>query len=137
LCNKQSGLLGVSGVSNDYRTLRQHAQQGHMRSRLAIDMFCYRIKKYVGAYSAVLGNVDAIVFTGGIGENADDARAQVCAGLEPLGIELDVERNRDPESSQGVISRQGSRVQLLVIPTDEEGVIAGDTYSIVSQRDPL
>jgi acetate kinase len=135
MCNKQSGLLGVSGVSNDYRTLRQQAQQGHARSRLAIDMFCYRIKKYVGAYSAVLGRVDAIVFTGGIGENADDVRAQVCGGLEPLGIELDVERNRNPGSSQGVISRHGSRVRLLVVPTDEEGVIAGDTFSLVSQRD--
>ncbi len=80
LCNKQSGLLGISGISNDYRTLRQHAEQGHARSRLAIDMFCYRIKKYLGAYSAILGSVDAIVFTGGIGEHAVDVRSQVCDG---------------------------------------------------------
>ena len=133
LCNKQSGLLGISGISNDFRTLRQHAEQGHARSRLAIDMFCYRIKKYLGAYFAVLGRVDAIVFTGGIGEHAADVRAQVCSGLENLGIELDRQRNQASQQNQGIVSRDDSRVTVMVIPTDEEGVIAKDTYRLVYQ----
>ncbi len=135
LCNKQSGLLGVSGVSNDYRTLRRHADEGHQQAQLAIDMFCYRIKKYLGAYTAVLGRVDAVVFTGGIGENAADARMQVCEGLAALGIELDAQRNHDLAGVEGAISAEGSRVQVLVIPTDEEGVIAEDTYDIVAGRE--
>ena len=132
MCNKQSGLLGISGLSNDYRTLRRQADQGNERARLAIDMFCYRIKKYIGAYTAVLNRVDAIVFTGGIGENATDVRLQVCDGLGGLGIEFDERRNQDLASDGGVISQDSSRVQVLVIPTDEEGMIAEDTYNIVS-----
>ena len=132
LCNKQSGLIGISGQSNDMRTLYESASQDDARSQLAIDMFCYRIKKYVGAYLAVLGRVDAVVFTGGIGENAVDVRAKVCQGLDPLGIAIDPERNRQSVGKEAAITTPASRIAALVIPTDEEGEIAAETYQIVS-----
>ena len=135
LFNKQSGLLGVSGSSNDMRTLATEAADGNARAELAIDMFCYRLKKYIGAYYAALGRLDALVFTGGIGENAASIRAQTCAGLEPLGIALDPERNQQTVRQEGRISTAESRVQVLVIPTDEEGVIADETYRFVA--DPV
>jgi acetate kinase len=137
LCNKKSGLLGLSGISNDMRTLSEQARAGCEMAQLAIDVFCYRIRKYIGAYLAVLGRVDAISFTGGIGEHAPDVRASVCADLEPLGIELDPERNSRADHGEGTISAAHSRVQLLVVPTDEEGVIAADTYAIVHDRADL
>ncbi len=133
LCNKESGLLGVSGLSNDMRTLSQAAEQGNAQAELAIDIFCYRVRKYIGAYLAVLGRVDAVSFTGGIGERAVGVRAKVCSDLEPLGIELDYERNQQAVGGEATISQPQSRVRLLVVPTDEEGVIAADTYHIVEQ----
>jgi acetate kinase len=133
LCNKESGLLGVSGLSNDMRTLTQAAEAGHEQAQLAIDIFCYRVRKYIGAYLAVLGRVDAISFTGGIGERAVDVRARICSDLEPLGIVLDIEKNRCAVGGEATISPPHSRVRLLVVPTDEEGVIAADTYDIVEQ----
>ncbi len=133
LCNKQSGLLGLSGLSNDMRTLSQEAEQGSEMAAVAIDVFCYRVKKYIGAYMAVLGQVDAISFTGGIGEHALDVRAQVCSNLEALGINIDLEQNSRSRGGEGVISAPDSRVQLLVVPTDEEGVIATDTFELVNQ----
>ena len=131
LCNKQSGLIGISGQSNDMRTLYESASQDDARSQLAIDMFCYRIKKYVGAYLAVLGRVDAVVFTGGIGENAVDVRAKVCQGLDQLGITIDPERNHACVGKEAAITTPASRVAALVIPTDEEGEIATETYQIL------
>ncbi len=133
LCNKESGLLGVSGLSNDMRTLGDAAQAGNPMAELAIDIFCYRVRKYVGAYMAVLGQVDAITFTGGIGQHAPGVRAQVCSDLEPLGITLDWQRNLETTKGEGRISRPESRVQVLVIPTDEEGVIAADTFTLVEE----
>ncbi|MHB0960640.1 MAG: acetate/propionate family kinase [Pirellulaceae bacterium] len=133
LCNKQSGLLGVSGISNDMRTLTEAAAGGHEQAQLAIDIFCYRVRKYIGAYLAVLGRVDAVSFTGGIGERAVEVRARICRDLEPLGIVLDTEKNRCALGGEATISQPQSRVRLLVVPTDEEGVIAGDTYDIVDQ----
>jgi acetate kinase len=130
LCNKQSGLLGISGESNDMRSLSQLAKEGHTQARLAIDIFCYRVKKYIGAYMAALGTLHAIVFTGGIGENAPDIRAGCCCDLQPLGITLDTDRNQETIGQEGFIQSDESRVQVLVIPTDEEGVIAGDTYAL-------
>jgi acetate kinase len=131
LCNKQSGLLGVSGESNDMRTLVERAAAGNRRAQLAIDVFSYRIKKYIGMYAAVLGRVDAVVFTGGIGENAADVRQATCEGLEPLGMALDPDLNRRTVGRrEGVISTPQSRTKLLVIPTDEEAAIAADTYQI-------
>ena len=131
MCNKQSGLLGISGLSNDVRTLQQEAASGNQRARLALDMFCYRVKKYIGSYLAALGHVHAVVFTGGIGENAADVRAQICHGLDRLGIQLDDVANRDARSDERTVSLAESPIQVLVIPTDEEAVIAGDTYDLV------
>ena len=130
LCNKQSGLLGVSGVSNDMRTLTDAAAGGNSRAQLAIDIFCYRVRKYIGAYMAVLGRVDAISFTGGIGERARGVRAAICSNLEPLGIVLDRQRNDSAAGGEATISHADSRVRLLVVPTDEEVVIATDTYDL-------
>jgi acetate kinase len=133
LCNKESGLLGISGVSNDMRTLSEAAAGGHVRAALAIDVFCYRVRKYIGAYLAVLGHVDAISFTGGIGERAAGVRARICQDLEPVGIQLDAARNAQASGGEATISHPESRVRVLVVPTDEEGVIAADTYDIVEQ----
>jgi len=131
MCNKQSGLLGISGESNDMRTLVEKAETGDKMAQLAIDIFCYRIKKYIGTYSAVLGRVDAIVFTGGIGENAAHVRAESCKELENLGIIIDPEANaRIVGRLEGEITTPESKVKVLVIPTNEEGAIAGDTYEI-------
>ena len=136
LCNKQSGLIGISGESNDMRTLFALADEGHERARLAIEIFGYRIKKYIGAYMAVLGRTDAVVFTGGIGENAARVRADACQGLEPLGVAVDEEVNGQVIGRrEGSISPPDSPVQVLVVPTDEEAAIAADTYQIVSQMD--
>lgn len=132
LCNKKSGVLGLSGCSNDMRTLIDEASAGNRRARLALDVFCYRVKKYIGAYLAVLGRIDALVFTGGIGENAAAIRQQICAGLEPLGIELDNRQNEAVVGREGRINVAGRRVSILVIPTDEEGAIAADTYRLVT-----
>jgi acetate kinase len=133
LCNKKSGVLGVSGASNDMRTLIEQASAGNERAALAIDMFCYRVKKYIGAYYAVLGRLDAIVFTGGIGENATVVREKVCSGMEPLGIQVDHIRNEAGSTEERRIEA-GGRVAILVIPTDEEGVIAEDTYQLATSR---
>jgi acetate kinase len=133
MCNKQSGLLGVSGVSNDMRTLAKAADLGNTQAKLAIDIFCYRVRKYIGAYMAVLGRVDAISFAGGIGEHAPEIREGICSDLESLGVSLDFARNRDTVGGEAIISDAASRVQVLVVPTDEEGVIASDTYDIVER----
>jgi acetate kinase len=130
LCNKQSGLLGVSETSNDMRTLAQQSAKGNDQAQLAIDIFCYRVKKYLGAYTAVLGRLDAVVFTGGIGENSPAIRAACCDQLGQLGIEVDSSRNENIIGTEGEIQTASSRVQVLVIPTDEEGVIAADTFEL-------
>ncbi len=130
LCNKKSGLLGVSGLSNDMRNLSKLAERGNTRAKLAIDIFCYRVRKYIGAYTAVLGRVDAVVFTGGIGENAVDVRQQILSGLEQIGIEIDLNKNRSTVAKEGQISMQDSKVKVLVIPTNEEAAIANDTFQL-------
>jgi acetate kinase len=119
--NKQSGLMGVSGLTNDMRALRESIAQGNAAARLAVDEFVYVLRKYIGSYFAVLGGLDMLVFTGGIGENDASTRAEVCAGLEPLGIVIDTERN----SSRGeaTISSSGSRVTVRVIPPAEDLMI--------------
>ena len=132
MCNKQSGLLGISGISNDMRNLNELVAEGNERAKLAVDIFGYRIKKYIGTYTAVLGKLDAIVFTGGIGENNADLRATVCDRQTQIGIEIDAARN-DAKSSEGrLISTDASRVKVYVIPTDEEASIAGDTYELAN-----
>ncbi|GAF86286.1 unnamed protein product, partial [marine sediment metagenome] len=130
LCNKKSGLLGVSGISNDMRNLSKIAEKGSSRAKLAIDIFCYRIRKYIGAYAAVLGTVEAVVFTGGIGENAVGVRDRICSGLDQIGIELDQDKNKSTLRKEGEISTDNSRVRIFVIPTNEEAAIANDTYEL-------
>ena len=134
LLNRQSGLLGVSGVSNDMREVTRAAADGNARADLAIRIFCYRLKKYVGAYTAVLGRVDALVFTGGIGENAAHVRRRTCEGLEPLGYVLDGTRNDSEDTGPRDVAAPGSRVRILVIPTDEEAMIARDTARVAAAR---
>jgi acetate kinase len=134
LLNKQSGLLGVSGLTADMRELQaEAAESGDRRARLAIDMFCYRVRKYIGAYLAAINGADAIVFAGGIGENSADVRAAICGGLEWLGIHVDGARNSAMTGgAEGRIDGESSRVQLWVIPTDEELLIARDTWRMVT-----
>jgi len=133
MCNKKSGLLGISGESNDMRTLGESAGGGNRRAQLAVDIFCYRIRKYIGMYTAVLGTLDAVVFTGGIGENAVDVRKEICSGLDQIGIEFDEESNNATCQKEGLISTQNSRVKVFVIPTDEEAAIAKDTYQLAAK----
>lgn len=133
MLNRQSGLLGMSGLSNDMRELLEAAGDGNSRAELAIGTFCYRVRKYVGAYMAVLGEVHGVVFTGGIGENGDGVRARACRGLEPLGVCLDEERNRTVHGSDAVVSTDESRTKILVVHTDEALKIAQDTYEVCRQ----
>jgi acetate kinase len=131
LLNKFCGLYGISGESNDMRELMAASAKGDEQAKLAIDVFCYRVKKYIGAYSAVLGHVDGLIFTGGIGENSPEVRALSCEGLNELGIEIDAERNQAVVAKEGEISTPASRVRVLVIPTNEELLIARDTFRAV------
>jgi acetate kinase len=128
LLNKQSGLLGISGLTHDMRVLQDEAHKhGDRRAKLAIDIFCYRLRKYIGAFLAAMGGADAIVFTGGIGENSAAVRANVCEGLGWAGLTLDPEKNQQTIGVEGRISREDSRLAAYVIPTDEELLIARDT----------
>ena len=131
LLNKKSGVLGISGISPDMREIEKAAAEGNERAQLALDMFHFRIRKYIGAYAAVMDGVDMIVFTGGIGENADLTRREVCSGLGYLGVTLDQEKNNGLRGKEAVISAAGSKVKIAVIPTDEELVIAKDTFGLV------
>jgi acetate kinase len=131
LLNKQSGLLGLSGNSRDVRDLIEASKNGDKRSKLALNIFCYRVRKYIGAYAAAMGGLDAVIFTAGIGENAVEIRQNICEGLEFMGIELDKEKNKSKESEK-FINTENSKVKILVIPTNEELLIARDTLEIVS-----
>jgi acetate kinase len=134
LLNKQSGLLGLSGSSNDMRDLLQKRKDGDRRAALAVEIFCYRVRKYIGAYMAVLGGADAIIFTGGIGENAVEAREEICDGLQALGVMLDPEKNRACQGTEEKISVDGSTSSVWVIPTNEELLIARDTVREITRR---
>lgn len=131
MLNKRSGLLGLSGLSNDCRTLVEAAPD-NPRARLALDVFCYRVRKYIGAYLAVLGRTDAVVFTGGIGENSVPLRRQILEGLDNLGIELDAAAN-ETCGREATITKPSSRVRALVVPTNEELLIARDTLAIAGK----
>jgi acetate kinase len=133
LLNKQSGLLGISGLTNDMRELLAEASEhDDRRARLAVEIFCYRVRKYIGAYLAALDGADAIVLTGGIGENSPAVRARILEGLQWMGIELDAGRNDDMVGGrEGQVTTDGSRLQAWVIPTDEELLIARDTVRVV------
>jgi acetate kinase len=137
LCNKQSGLLGLSGISNDMRNLQECARKGDARAKLAIDVFCYRIKKYVGAYAAVLDTVDAVVFTGGIGENSVFMREKICNSVTQIGVKLDLAKNKDAIAKEAEINTKDSKVKVFVIPTNEQAAIANDTYKLANGNQPI
>ena len=130
--NTKSGLLGVSGHSNDMRELLDAERKGDSGAALAIEMFCYRIKKYIGAYLAIMGGADAVIFGGGIGENAPEIRGRVCSGMEWLGISLDSDRNSAAVGKEADISADGASTKVYVIPVDEAQVIARETLSCLN-----
>ncbi|MCF7823023.1 MAG: acetate kinase [Candidatus Marinimicrobia bacterium] len=132
LLNKKSGLLGLSNSSNDVRDLESKAAAGDSKAALALDIFAYRIKKYIGAYVAVLNHVDAIIFTGGIGENGATMRARILEEMNELGIILDQEKNESHIGIAGEIQASDSRIKIFVVPTNEELAIARDTYRMTS-----
>ena len=129
ILNKKSGVLGISGVSSDFRDLEKAADEGNERAQLALDKFIYEVKKYIGAYATVMGGVDAILFTAGIGENSADLRAKICEGLEYMGIKMDVEKNK-VRGEEAVVSADDSKVKIFIIPTNEELMIAMDTAAL-------
>jgi acetate kinase len=132
LVNKHSGMLGITGVSSDMREIEKAAQNGHERAILGLKMFRYRIKKYIGAYAAVLGGLDLLIFTGGIGENDPVTRAECCSGLEYMGIEFDSARNEGIRGKEMLLNKPSSRVKVMTIPTNEELIIAEHTHRIVT-----
>lgn len=134
LLNKHSGVLGISGVSSDMREVESAAAEGDERAILALKMYEYRVKKYIGAYAAAMGGVDILIFTGGIGENGSETRENVCKDLEFLGVEFDKQINEGARGKELVISKKNSRVTVMIVPTNEEFVIASDTCQIVERQ---
>ena len=132
LMNKKSGVLGISGVSSDFRDIEGAAEKGNMRARLALDKFSYIVKKYIGSYAAAMGGLDYLVFTAGLGENSAPARKEVCEGLKFLGVEIDDAKN-NIRGKEAEISKDGSKVKVFVIPTNEEVMIARDTKALTSK----
>jgi len=133
LINKQSGLLGISGISFDMREIHAAKNKGGDRAKLAYDMFIYRIRKYIGAYTAVMNGLDALIFTGGIGENDFEVRRDVCEGFDFLGLKFDDKKNDELKGKQELLSAKDSKVKVIVIPTNEELVIAEETYRMVTE----
>jgi acetate kinase len=134
LLNKFSGVLGISGISSDMREIEAGIENGNKRAILAMNTYNYRIRKYVGSYAAVLGGVDILVFTGGVGENQAVTRSDVCKNMEFMGIEIDEELNASVRAKEVVISKPSSKVKVVIIPTDEELTIAKDTVEIFRQH---
>jgi acetate kinase len=130
--NKKSGVLGISGISSDFRDIEDACKEGNERAQLSLDVFTNRVKKYIGAYTALMGGIDALVFTAGIGENSIEIRETVCEGLEYLGVELDKEKNK-VRGKEAIVNKDGGKVKILVIPTNEELMIARDTLELVSK----
>ncbi len=128
--NKKSGVFGISGVSSDFRDIEKAASEGNKRADLALKVFCTRVRKYIASYAAQLGGVDALVFTAGIGENSIELRRQICEGLEFLGAEMDAAKN-NVRGKDTIVSKASSKVKILVIPTNEELMIAKDTMSLI------
>jgi len=131
LFNKHSGMLGLSGISSDFRDINKAANNGDELSQLAIKMFCYRVKKYIGSYTAAMNGCDILIFTGGVGENSDFTRKGICEELDWLGFELDEIRNLGLSGIEAVISTEKSKVKIMVVPTDEELMIAKDTLEFI------
>ncbi len=134
LVNRKSGMLGISGISSDMRDIEQAAGEGNERAELALQMFAYRVKKYIGAYTAVMNGLDILVFTGGIGENDVQTRERILSGLTFLGIEPDWDENNRIKGREGLISGKDSKVKVLVVPTNEELVIASETFRLMRAR---
>jgi acetate kinase len=133
LINKHSGILGISGVSSDMREVERAADDGNNRARLALEMYDYRIIKYIGSYTAAMSGVDMIVFTGGIGENASRVREAVCKKFGYMGLDFDSKKNATVRSQEAIISKRGSKIKVLVVPTNEELVIAQETVSVMEK----
>ena len=133
LLNKRSGLVGLCG-DNDMREIRRRISEGDERAKLAFDIYIHRLRKYIGAYYAVLGRVDAVVFTAGVGENSAEVREAAVAGLEGLGLAVDGARNAVRGGGARLISPEGARVAVAVVPTDEEMEIAQQTYALVGKN---
>ncbi|MDD4576879.1 MAG: acetate kinase [Bacteroidales bacterium] len=131
LVNKRSGLCGISGVGSDMRDIEAEAEKGNQRAQYSLDMFAYKVKKYIGAYAASLGGVDLIIFTGGIGENARNIRYDVCKDLAFLGVDFDDKINHEIIGTDAILTKDGSKTKVLVVTTDEEFVIANDTFQLV------
>lgn len=136
LINKHSGLIGVSGISSDMREILSAVDEGNERAKLTLKMYTYRIKKYIGSYIAALGGLDVLVFTGGVGENAARVREESCRNMEYLGIDIDLAKNSDVRGKDTVISSDNSRARVVVIPTNEEYIIANDTMKIIEEKTP-
>lgn len=134
LVNKHSGVLGISGISSDMRDIEDGIKNGNERARLAMDMYDYRIRKYIGAYAAALGGLDVLVFTGGVGENQYNTRAAVCRYLGFMGVEIDEKLNDGLRGEEVELSTPASKVKVVVVPTDEEFMIASDTQKILTKQ---
>ncbi len=134
LLNKHSGLQGISGISSDMREIEKAARDNHPNARLALNLYCYRLKKYIGAYAAAMGGFDALVFTGGIGENSSTVRELTCNGLDFIGVTLSPEKNKEVSGNEIEITGNDSKVRMFVIPTNEELVIARDTLRLVNDE---
>ena len=130
--NKKSGVLGITGISSDMREIESAAAEGNERAKLALNIYNYRIKKYIGAYAAAMGGVDIIVWTAGVGENQVGTRLEACSGLEFLGVKMDAEANK-VRGEEAIISTPDSKVTVCVIPTDEELMIAKDTMNLLKK----
>ena len=130
--SRRGGLLGISGLSGDVRDLEKAADEGNSRALLALEVYAYSVKKYIGAYAAALGGVDVLTFSGGIGENAVAMRARICRGLEFLGINIDPERNQACQGKEGLIAQDNAGVPVWVVPTNEEIIVARETTRLVS-----
>ncbi|MEF9952917.1 MAG: acetate kinase [Clostridium sp.] len=130
IINKKSGVLGISGISSDFRDIEDAAAEGNKRAQLALDVFHYRVRKYIGSYAAAMGGVDAIIFTAGLGENSPESREEICKGLEFLGVEFDAEKNKFRGKAE-FITKESSKVKVIAIPTNEELMIARDTVEII------
>jgi acetate kinase len=134
MINKKSGMLGISGVSSDMRDIENAEKEGNNRAKVSLKMYSYRVKKYVGAYAAAMGGVDLIIFTGGIGENADTTRADICADMEFMGVDFDFNINKGLRGTDKIITKENSKVMVMVITTNEELVIALDTEKICNNH---
>jgi acetate kinase len=132
ILNKKSGVLGISGVSSDFRDVEEAADKGNERAKLALDVFVHKVKKYIGAYAAIMNGADAIIFTAGLGENSPETRRDVCKDMSFMGIELDEAKNK-VRGKEVDLSKAGSKVKVLLVPTNEELMIARDTKKIISK----